>query len=182
MIFFFSEIFTIIKSSFSLIFFLSSNTLFPILLPISLTVIVILIFSDFLIISVFIPSIYNLQTFISSFAKINSNFEKLNVIFKFEIKAINFSFIGLLSAFPLSVFPFKYLCNSLTVYIFSNLDFSSAVNSFFSSVLLPPKKNEKALAKTFPFFPSKTFFSTLSFVFFIKFNSVGNIIFSSLSF
>ena len=63
----------------------------------------------------------------------------------------------------------------------SSLDFSSSVNSFFSSVLLPPKKNEKALAKTLPFFPSKTFFSTFSLVFFNKLISVVNNILSLFS-
>ena len=177
-ILFFSDIWIDIKSLSSFIFFLSENNLSPKLLPISFIVIKIFFSSDFFIISKLIPSMNNLHILISSLAKINSNFEKLKLILTFVINFIIFSSTGLFFNFSFSIFPLKYLFNSFSVYTFSSLVFSSAVNSFFSSDLFPPKKNEKALANTFPFLLSKIFCSVFSFVFFIKFISFGINIFS----
>ena len=84
-IFFFSNIFIDIKSLFSLIFFRSENNLSPRFDLISLIFINIFISSNFFIISIFIPSMNNLQTLTSSLAKINSNFEKFKFIFTFDI-------------------------------------------------------------------------------------------------
>ena len=115
-----SDILIDIISSFSFIFFLSENNFWPRLLPISLIFIIIFISSDFFVISIFIPSINNLHILISSFAKINSNFEKFKFIFTLEINFVSFSFIGLFFNFTSSIFPNINLFISFSLYMSSN--------------------------------------------------------------
>ena len=108
-IFLFSDIFIDIKSLFSLIFFLSENNFSPRLFPISLIVIIILIFSVFFITSKFIPSINNLHILISSLANTNSNFAKCIFIFTLEKNLDIFSLIGFPLNLSSSFFPLENL-------------------------------------------------------------------------
>ena len=78
-------------------------------------------------------------------------------------------------------YSFKKLFIYSSVYILFNSSLSSFVNSSFFSVFPPPKKNEKAFAKVFPFLSSKTFCLTLSLEHFNKFNLfIYNTLISSL--